>query len=259
VAGGDLRRTSRLVVHAALFCVATLFSANYVISKLGMRELAPLSFAWLRVAAAAILLSLLGGWRGTTLDAADRRRVALYAILGVVINTTLFLSGLALTSVQVAAVLIGTIPPFALGAAIALGRERGTATKIGGIALAGAGALLVVGGESFHGTRHSLLGALMIVANCLSYALYLVLSKPLMARVSARALVTRMFSIGSLLMLPILRHAESSLVAVYTYVQPVLATILGAIVLGESLRPIVLAAAAMIFTGVWLAGRRLVP
>jgi drug/metabolite transporter (DMT)-like permease len=52
-----------------------------------------------------------------------------------------------------------------------------------------------------------------------------------------------------------LRHADSSVVAAYTYVQPVLATILGAIVFGEEIRGIVLVAAAMIFAGVALAGR----
>jgi drug/metabolite transporter (DMT)-like permease len=55
-----------------------------------------------------------------------------------------------------------------------------------------------------------------------------------------------------------LRYADSSLVAAYTYVQPVLATLLGALFLAETLRPIVIAAAALIFSGVWLAGRKAV-
>jgi len=212
----------------------------------------------------------------------------------VVINATLFLVGLSLTTVQVAAILITAIPVFALAAAILLGRERASVSRIGGIALAGAGALLVVGGESFAGTWRSFAGAVMIVLNCLSYALYLVISKPAMARLSARRVVARMFAVGAVLMLPIaayslwrqdwsaistrswtalavviagptviayllnawaLRHADSSLVAAYTYVQPVLATVLGAIFLGEHIRAIVILAAAMIFTGVWLAGR----
>jgi len=52
-----------------------------------------------------------------------------------------------------------------------------------------------------------------------------------------------------------LRHADSSMVAAYTYLQPVLAGILGAIFLGERIRSMVVLAAAMIFSGVWLAGR----
>ena len=52
-----------------------------------------------------------------------------------------------------------------------------------------------------------------------------------------------------------LRHADSSSVAAYTYVQPVLATLLGAMIFGERVRGIVVVAAVMIFLGVWLAGR----
>jgi drug/metabolite transporter (DMT)-like permease len=285
---------SALRLHGALFTVALLFSANYVISKLGMREFSPLSFAWLRVAGSALILCIL--IRGSEpFTRADAWRVILFSILGVVINQTLFLGGLSLTSVQVSAVLITTIPVFTVGGAILAGQEQASATRIGGIALAGAGALVVVGGERFAGTWSSVAGAAMIVLNCFSYAMYLVLSKPHMGRFSARALVRRMFLVGTALMFPIaavplwredwsqvsprawlalalvilgptvaayllqawaLRHADSSVVAAYVYVQPVLATFLGVVFLGETLRMSVVAAAAMIFLGVWLASRK---
>ena len=281
----------RLRVHSALFTVAFLFSLNYLISKLGMREFAPLSFAWLRVAGASLILSLVA--RGEPqLDREDARRVNVWGILGVAINQSMFLAGLALTTVPVAAILITTIPVFTLAAAIVAKQERATATRVAGIALAGAGALLVVGGESLHGTWRSFFGALMIVTNCLSYSLYLVLSKNAMARLSARRVVARMFAVGTLVLLPVaawpmaqqqwsaisprawlalvlvilgptvgayllqawaLRHADSSVVASYTYVQPVLATLLGVIFLGEHLRGVVVFAGLMIFAGVWLA------
>jgi drug/metabolite transporter (DMT)-like permease len=278
-------------VHGALLSVALLFSLNYLISKLGMRELSPLTFAWLRVAGAAVILALLAR-NEPPLAREDARRVGWWAVLAVVINQSLFLAGLSLTSIPVAAVLVTTIPVFTLGAAIVSRQERATAPRIGGIALAGAGALLVVGGESFAGTWRSFLGAAMIGLNCLAYSIYLVLSKPHMARLSARRVVARMFVVGAVLMIPLaawpmareqwseistnawlalaiviigptvaayllqawaLRHADSSVVASQTYVQPVLATLLGVIFLGETLRAIVVVAAVMIFAGVWLA------
>jgi drug/metabolite transporter (DMT)-like permease len=284
---------SPLRVHLAIFTVALLFSANYVISKLGMREFSPLAFAWLRIAGAAAILAILVR-NEPPLARDDKRRIAGFAALAVVINAPLFLIGLSLTTVGVAAILITTIPVFTLATAIAFGRERASALRIGGIALACTGALLVVGGETFHGTWRSMFGTLMLLINCLSYALYLVLSKPLMQRLSALRVVAQMFAYGTWMLLPIsaiplarqnwralssgawislaiviagptivayvlsawaLRYADSSLVAAYTYVQPVLATILGAIVFGETLRPIVFAAAALIFGGVWLAAR----
>jgi drug/metabolite transporter (DMT)-like permease len=282
-----------LRVHLALLTVALLFSANYVIAKIGMREMAPLSFAFLRIAGAALVLWFFTP-RREPLSREDARSLVVFSLLGVVINATLFLSGLAFTTVQVAAVLITTIPVFALGAAILLGHERISGAKIAGIALSAVGALLVVGGEGFAGTTRSLVGAVMIVLNCLSYAIYLVVSKPMMQRLTARRVIGRMFAVGAAFMLPIsawsllheewaaismrgwialavtiigptviaymlnawaLQHADSSFVAIYTYVQPILATILGALFLDETIRPIVIVAGVLIFAGVWISGR----
>jgi drug/metabolite transporter (DMT)-like permease len=265
--------------------VALFFSLNYLISKLGMRQFAPLSFAWLRVAGSAIILHFVARTEGAALAPEDRRPMLLFSLLAVVINQSMFLGGLSLTTVPVAAILITTIPVFALGVAIVLGRERMTAPKAIGIALGCAGALLVVGGESLHASWRSFAGAAMIVVNCLSYATYLVVSKPIMSRLSARTVVARMFAYGAILLLPVsawslaheqwssitpqawlalglviagptvaaylinawsLRYAESSVVAAYTYLQPVLATALGAIFLHEHIRPMVLVAGAMI-------------
>jgi drug/metabolite transporter (DMT)-like permease len=284
---------SQLRVHGALFTVALLFSANYIFAKLGMREFSPLAFAWLRIAGAALLLAIFV--RGEApLSRDDQRRVTGFAILGVAVNATFFLVGLSLTSVQTAATLITAIPVFAVAAAILLGQEAASAKRIGGIALAGAGALLVVGGETFGGSWRSLIGAVMIILNCLSYALYLVISKPSMQRLSAKLVVARMFAIGTVLLFPVsawslwhqswrsvsprawlilvivilgptvlayllsawaLRYADSSMVAAYTYVQPALAMILGAVFLAEPIRAIGIVAAVMIVAGVWLAGR----
>src|SRR4029077_10772380 len=170
-------------VHAALTTVAILFSLNYIISKLSMQAFAPLVFAYLRVVGAAFILDLLVR-DPQPIACADSWRLIGFSILGVVLNQSLFLAGLSLTSAHVAAILITMIPVFALVAALILGYERATALKISGIALAAAGALLVVAREGFEGADKSFLGDLMITANSLCYALCVVLSKPMMARLS---------------------------------------------------------------------------
>jgi drug/metabolite transporter (DMT)-like permease len=275
--------------------VSVLFAINYIISKLGMHVFNPLTFAYLRILGAAIILNTILRERDAApLEPGDGWRLFGFSILGVVINQSLFLAGLALTTAHAAAILITTIPIFALGAAIVIGRERPTAAKIGGIALAAAGAVVMVGGEGFVGSTKAVIGDLMIVGNSLAYALYLVFSKPAMARMSARRVIARMFGIASLVMLPIaawpmlhepwhaipasgwwslafviagptiaaylmnawaLKYAESSVVAAYTYLQPVFAVVLAAIFLNERLSPIALLAGAMIVSGVYVSGR----
>ena len=292
----DRAVAERVRVHVALIAVAVLFSLNYIVSKLAMHAIAPLAFAWLRVAGAAVAMQILFRQRGAApLERSDRVRIVVYAILGVVLNQSLFLGGLSLTSAHVAAILMTTIPPFALAAAIAVGRERATIVRIGGIALALAGALLLVGSEGFEGATRSFIGDLLLTANAFCYALYLVLAKPMMARISARRFIAAIFGVGALLMIPIcapamvrqpwrsvpagawigllvviagptvaayllnawaLRYADSSLVATYTYAQPVITTVLAAAFLGESIGASAVIAAVLIFTGVWLAGTR---
>jgi drug/metabolite transporter (DMT)-like permease len=282
-------------VHLALLTVAALFSLNYIVSKVAMRAFNPIAFAYLRVLGAALVMQFVLPRDRTPMSKTDERALIGFAILGVVLNQTLFLAGLAFTSAHIAAILITAMPVFALGAAIVVGRERATAMKIGGILFAAAGALLVVGFEGVEGTTRSLIGAILIIINSLSFAMYLVLSKPMMARLTARRVIRRMFVVSAIVMIPIaafplarqtwtmipreawlglafvimgpsvvayllnawaLTHAESSLVATYTYVQPVLTAILAAAFLHEHIKRTVIVAAAMIFAGVYLAGLR---
>ena len=283
----------RILVHAALTTSATLFSINYIISKVAMHAFTPFVFAYLRIVGAAIVLLLLqAGRESEPLTRGDWRQLLLFSFLGVVINQTFFLGGLALTTAHVAAILITTIPIFAHVAAIVLGREKATALRTGGIAMAGVGAALVIGFEGFEGTPKAVIGDLMIVTNSLSYALYLVLSKPMMARLSARRVLTMMFAFAAVILLPAavwpllhepwgrigpyawlslaaviagptvaaylingwaLGQVASSVVAAYSYLQPVLTVVLAALLLGEAIRPAAILAGTMIIIGVYLA------
>lgn len=291
---GD-RRGAAGFVHLVLFFVAVLFSLNYIFSKIALREISPLAFTYLRVCGSALLLAVIGiRSRSETVSRADWRAILLYTVLGVVINQILFIGGLSLTSAHEAAMLITTIPIFTLIAAIALSRESGSIAKFGGIALAAAGALVLIGSKGAHGMRGSVAGDAMILVNCASYGLYLVLSKPMMLRLPARAVIQRMFYAGVPLMFPLtitavvrqdwrsvspaawlaaagviagptvaayilnawaLARAESSVVAAYSYLQPFVATILAAIFLGEVIKPVFFVSGVMIFAGVFLASR----
>src|SRR6266516_2493184 len=121
-------------------------------------------------------------------------------------------------------------------------------------------------------------GTLLITGNCMAYAIYLVVSKPVVSRLSPTRMISRMFAIGAVVILPIalpslvrenwrtipasawiglllviagptvgayvinawtLKYAESSLVAAYTYLQPVLTTIMAWAFLHEKIRAVV--------------------
>ena len=122
------------------------------------------------------------------------------SVLGIVLNQTLFLVGLRMTSAFAASLLGATIPVFAAAFAVVLGIERASLRTAVGIALAIAGVLWLTG---FGGLD---VGAIAIAANCLVYALYIVLSKPVIDRVGRCTVVTWLFTWGA-------RHVRRSAAA----------------------------------------------
>lgn len=221
-------------------------------------------------------------------------RTVACAFLGVALNQSLFLWGLSFTSAHVAAILVTTIPVLTLLIAMAAGRERGSLLKFAGIAMAAAGAILVILTEMKAGDRRSVIGAVLILMNCVAYSSYLVISKPLVERWRPLSVIARLFVIAAFVMAPValpevvridwsalprdawmalaavvagptvaayalngwaLGRAESSLVAVYNYLQPLFATLLAYLVLREDIRPAALLAGLLIILGVALTSR----
>ncbi len=218
----------------------------------------------------------------------EHLQIAGLSMLGIVLNQTLFLVGLRMTT-AFAAVLLGvTIPVFAAGLAIAFGLERARVRTAAGMALALIGVLWLTGIGKLDW------GALAIAANCFSYALYIVLSKNAIVRVGALTLVTWLFTWGALMFAPIgvralvlgapswsgrawllvavivavptivaysanawaLGRYGPKLVSVYIYLQPLLAASLQWVQLGEPIAARALVAAAFILLGVGIVATR---
>jgi len=287
------RRTAAPDVHLALISVQVMFATWGVIGKLLMRELAPFAVIAFRVPAAAALLLLVRRvrpWRRVA--RADLAELALYSVFGISANQLLFAAGLDRTTATNAAVLSATIPVFAVGVALLLGRERMTAVKLLGVALALGGALAVAGGGFSLSGRHAV-GDLLIVCNSLCYATYLVISGRLFARYDALTALTWVMLFGAVTVLPFgagdliaaaptlpaeawvelgyvvliptvgayllnayaLARAPASLVAVYVYAQPIAGALLAAAVLGERPGGATALGAVAVGTGIWLVTR----
>lgn len=265
----------------------------------GLQGLPPLSVAALRALGAALILGLAAGRRLLAVTARDLGWLALFALLGVVGNQALFLEGLSRTTQINAAVLITTIPVFTTGFALALRKERASALRLLGIAVGLGGALLLARLEQFDLSDRSLVGNLLVIANSALWSLHLVLARPVLQRLDPLVVLAWMFLFGALALVPAgagplleawpaipvaswwamawivlfptalsyllnihaLRAAESSQVAIFTYLQPLVAGVLAWAVAGEGLTLRTGAAAALIFVGVALvqfggAGRR---
>lgn len=255
-----------------------------------LQGIPPLSVAALRALGAALILGLVAGRRLLAVPTRDLGWIVLFALLGVIGNQALFLEGLSRTTQINAAVLIATIPVFTTGFALALRKERASALRLLGIAVGLGGALLLAGVERFDLSDRRLAGNLLILANATLWSLHLVLARPVLQRIDPLVVLAWMFLFGALGLAPAgagplveawpaipaaswqamvwivavptalayllniraLREAESSQVAIFTYLQPLVAGVLAWAVAGERLTPRTGVSALLIFAGVAL-------
>ena len=281
-------------IHAALAGAQIGFALFPILGKLVLLSIPPLLFSAFRAASAALLLEAVrrAQARPETLRRPDVPRLILYGLLGVSFNQILFIEGLARTTAINTTVLTTTIPVFTLAAAAVLGRERLTTRAGAGIVLAGIGALLLLNAQRFDWSSASFRGDLLLIANCISYSLYLVLSRPVLAHYHFVTFTAAVFRYGAVLIvllalpelarfspaqvsplgwaslagvillctvIPYLLNAwalarvEASHVAFYVFLQPFVATLLAIGILGEELTPKTVLAAGLIFAGLGVA------
>lgn len=287
-------------VHAALLAVQLLFSGFHVAGKWVMGEVHPFALACLRVGFVTPVLVALA-WRHDY--AATKRRLprgrdlahlALLGGLGVFGNQVLFLWGLSYTTATNAAVLLPSIPVFAAGIGALLGIDRIGPRRLAGILLAVAGALAVLDPTGFSFADEATVGNLLILANAGLFAAFLVLQRPLLARLPWRTVIAGSFLFGSfgvfavggrelaaldaaalpaatwvgiayVLLATLLaymantwavRRSSPTLVAAYTTLQPLTSALLAAWFLGETMGWNSALGFALIAAGLWVVARR---
>jgi drug/metabolite transporter (DMT)-like permease len=275
------------------------FAGGAVEGKLAMRAAAaggggvdPFALAMARMLGAALFFQLLARVRRSRpLPVREHARAALLSLLGIALNQTLFLMGLRITTAFAAALLGATIPVFTAALAVLLRVEKPAARTAVGLALAFSGVLWLTGGGSLD------VGATLIAVNCLSYALYIVLAKPVLERVGALTLVTWVFTWGAVMMVPVgglrlvvgvqewgargwwlvafmiacptivaylanawaLQRSTPTMVTIYIYLQPLLAALLQWVQMREPVSRRALVASALILAGVAVVTSRRLP
>lgn len=283
-------------VTASLVAVQVFFGVHYLAAKFVLEEIPPRAWAAMRVAGAAAILLAAAKAMGRRFPGTrgDLARLAFFSIFGVVVNQVCFIEGLARTTATHSSVINTLVPAGTLLFAVLLGREALTGAKAASLGLALAGVILVIRPETASFSSSSFVGDLLTLVNALSYSLFLVISKRILARNDALAATAVLMSFGAAGVLVVgwvplstfhpvsvhaatwawglfivlfptagayfliywaLARAESSLVALFVYLQPVVAAALSVSIRGEALTARTISGAALIFAGVWLAVR----
>lgn len=282
-----------LRAHVYLFIVNLFYGAGFTVSKMVMPEfIKPFGFIFIRVSITTALFFLLHRfWINEKVEKKDFLLMAVCGLFGVVVNQEMFFMGLSITTPINAALIMIMTPILVFVISFFLAHEKATWQKIAGILLGAAGALIIISGKGFSFSGQTVLGDLFILINATSYAVYLVIVRPLMKKYHPLTVITWVFAFGLipvtvfgfnqfnqidwssftpqawlgvafivicttffayLLNILALREVHSSVVGAYIYLQPVLATIISVSLGKDQITFQKILSALLIFSGVYM-------
>ncbi len=289
----------RAAGHVALWGVQLCFGLFPVFGSIAMRPgqgFDPFAVAVWRFLAGALCLGLLAlalHGRRARIARADVPLFLFCALLGISANQAFFLGGLQRSTPLNAGLLICLIPVFTFVVAVIARQERFDWVRATGVGIALVGSLPLFLGRGAELLGEHAFGNLLMAANGLCYAVYLVLARPLTRRYPPLVVVAWMYVL-SLVSLPAfawgrplgpavssaatwgslayvlvfatvvayllntfaLSRVRASTTAFYIYAQPVITAIASALLLDEAFQPGMGRAALALFVGIALVTRR---
>lgn len=281
-------------VIVALIVVQIIYASGVIVGKFLLPIVPAAVIVTLRMLVASVAFFLAHRVIQGTVPrtGGDWLRFALLGVLGGAGNQFLILSGLTRTTAINAAILIPMIPIFTVVFGWALGRDRPSALKWGGVAVAAAGTVYLIGPNRVSLASDVAVGNLLVLAGMAFNALAFLLSKQMLERYAPVTVAFCLSMAGLIGVLPLglgaadavipgqlttsltlwllymvvfpttvtyflnlwsLRRASPTLVTSFIYLQPLITTAVAPLVLsGETLTTRVAVAGLGIFLGVGL-------
>jgi drug/metabolite transporter (DMT)-like permease len=194
----------RILAQIALVAVNVIYAANYLIAKGIMPDFVqPSGFIFLRVSGAAILFIILHFFVKEKVEKKDFIRLIFAGLFGVAVNQLFFFNGLNLTSPINASIIMTSNPILVLVISHMILREVITKVKIAGVLIGALGAILLLLSTKHSTTGHaSITGDILVFINAMSYGVYLVIVKPLLAKYKPTTVIMWVFVFGWCFVLP---------------------------------------------------------
>jgi drug/metabolite transporter (DMT)-like permease len=290
---------SHTLLYFLIVAMVMLWSANYIVVKVALREFPPLLLCGLRVSVAGLFMIPAFLWQNgaASLSKRDLPLLLYLGLFGMTLNQLFFLLGLSRTSVVHSVLIISMTPIFVLLIAALMKQERITVRKAAGMLIALSGVAILHALPPVNAApaaRPSLLGDLFIFGAAVTFSWFTVMGKSVTLRHSGITVNTFGYVGGALALAPMtiyqsrnfaysgvspagwttlvymalfpsvicymifyyaLTRISASRVSAFSYLQPLITTLLAVIALRERVTLPMIAGGAVIFSGVYLAER----
>ncbi|MEJ2003851.1 MAG: DMT family transporter [Cyclobacteriaceae bacterium] len=286
----------QLWVHLTLLFVAMLYGGNYTIAKYALPEyIKPVAFISVRLLSGTFLFWAIDSvGKRSRVSRSDHWLLFRCGLFGAALNQLLFFEGLSLTTPIHASIMMTMSPIAVILIASLMGRELLTRIKVIGALIGFTGAVLLLSRHGLSLEEGTFSGDLLILLNGTSYAIYLILVKPLTHKYPPFTILKWIFLYGALIAVPFgipqltevnwsglptsawisigyvvfattflvyllnawaLQYVNSSVVGIYIYLQPVFATIVALLLGQDKLDLPTVLFASIIMLGVYLVSK----
>lgn len=278
--------------HLFIFGANVIYGVNYLIAKLALTTIPAFALVLTRVSIPLVFFWAVSYfYEKGKVERKDHFALFYCGLFGVAANQLMFIKGLDMTSEIHASLIMITTPILVLVMSWFILKDRLTWKKTIGVLIGAAGVWLLVKGNAGSDSTATIAGDLLIMGNAASYALFLVLAKPLMNKYPPFTVTFWLFLYGLVFVLPFglteigavpwqelhgkvlwswlfvvfistlvvymfnimgLKFGSPALVSIYIYTQPLLATLLAVLLGSDKLTWNLVVAALLIFPGVAL-------
>jgi len=291
----DAPPTGRLVGAIAILQLAASFAYPVAKYGLATIEPFTFAFFRFLLATVALLVVDRLSRQRKPIERCDYGRIVLLGILIIPLNQTLFLLGQSMTGAGHGAILFGTSPVWIFVLALIHLKEKLRVRRVIGIVFALTGVLLIMFSGELEVHREYLTGDLIIIVSVVAWAYYTVLGKPMVQKYGALRTTAYSLTAGTALYFPfglysaikfdyagvtlaawgsvaymaiglslvvyvlwywVLKYWEASRMAVYHNVQPVIASVVAYLWLGEALTTGFLIGGVIVIAGVVISEGR---
>ena len=199
--------SNRTLALLAALSATIIYGLNHTIAKEVMPTyIKPFGFIFLRVMGAALLFWCIAPFAPKQkIETKDWGRIAICAVMGMVINMLAFFKGLQLSTPINSSVLVTITPIIVVVLSALFIKEKITLQKGFGVflGLIGALTLILFGAEIRSDAPNIPLGNFLFIINATFYGSYLILVKKLIEKYHPFVLLKWLFTIGVLVNLPI--------------------------------------------------------